>query len=133
MTYPKRALFIFTFAGLLFSGYMSAIKLFTGTCAFNESCPYFLGYPACWYGFAMYLLMFAVAVLVIAKKISDPKALRITLGVSILGVLFSGSFAVLEIMQSGLIAGRLGVSTCVYGLFFYLLIAGWTVKAYIKK
>jgi hypothetical protein len=47
-------------AGLLFSGYLSAVNLFSGTCAFNETCPYFLGYPACWYGFAMYLIIFLV-------------------------------------------------------------------------
>jgi hypothetical protein len=36
-------------------------KLFSGMCAFDESCRYFPGYPACWYGFAMYLIMVHVA------------------------------------------------------------------------
>src|ERR1019366_10609833 len=53
-------LFILASAGLLFSGYLSAVNLFSHTCAFNESCPFFLGYPACFYGFAMYLVMFFV-------------------------------------------------------------------------
>ena len=34
--------------GTAFSGYLSAVRLLTGSCAFNESCPFFLGYPACW-------------------------------------------------------------------------------------
>jgi hypothetical protein len=121
--YPKRALFILTLAGLSFSGYMSAVKIFTGTCAFNESCPYFLGYPACWYGFVMYLVMFVIAIMAIARKVADKAALTWTFVVSIIGVLFSGRFAVLEMMNGRWIGGNLGFSTCVYGLVFFVAIA----------
>jgi hypothetical protein len=30
-------------AGTLFSGYLNTVRLFTGSCAFNESCPFFSG------------------------------------------------------------------------------------------
>ncbi len=112
--------YIFICAGLLFSGYLSAIKLFTKTCAFNESCPYFLGYPACWYGFVMYFVMFIVTSLYL-KKENIGSAVKTNLAVSALGVIFSGSFAVDEIM-GGTATGSLGLSTCVYGLIFYILI-----------
>ncbi|MBU6501048.1 MAG: hypothetical protein KGJ89_02890 [Patescibacteria group bacterium] len=108
-------------AGLIFSGYLSGVKIFSGTCAFNESCPYFLGYPSCWYGFGMYVLMFMVTSLVFFGKISVRKAIKTDLAVSFLGIIFSGSFTVQEIMQSR-VTGTLGLSTCAYGLIFYILI-----------
>ena len=36
---------LLTLSGVLFSGYMSSIRFFSDQCAFNEPCPYFLGYP----------------------------------------------------------------------------------------
>lgn len=120
----KIALFGLTLAGVSFSGYLSAIKFFTDTCAFNESCPYFIGYPACWYGFAMYLVMFATACLALVGKLAFKKSLNIIRGVSLLGIIFSGSFAIQEVMRSRA-TGTLGLSTCVYGLLFYLAI--WIV------
>ncbi len=112
--------FVFVSAGLVFSGYLSAVKFFTKTCAFNEGCPYFLGYPACWYGFAMYLAMFVMSAMYLrkARKIS---AIKTNLFISVLGIIFAGRFAIEEIMNSQA-TGVLGFSTCVYGLIFYVLI-----------
>lgn len=121
-----------TVAGLLFSGYLSAVKLFTTVCAFNESCPYFLGYPACWYGFAMYLTMFIATLLGVIGKIEAKKALQIDAGVSAIGIVFAGSFAFQELMRSQIVAGQLGLSTCVYGLAFYIAIFILSILA-IKK
>ena len=124
------SLFVLATAGLLFSGYLSAIKLFTGTCAFNESCPYFLGLPACWYGFAMYLIMFIVTGAALRKdppEAGSPRARKIKkviltdVIISFLGILFAGRFVILEILQSR-ITGTLGLSTCAYGLVFYIAI-----------
>lgn len=114
-------LFILASAGLLFSGYLSAVKLLSGSCAFNESCPYFLGYPACWYGFAMYLVMFVTTGLGLFGKIGDKNIFTTDGIVSTLGILFAGSFVVQEIERSS-ITGTLGFSTCVYGLVFYVAI-----------
>ncbi len=47
--------------GFLFSGYYAATKFFTDTCAFGETCPYFLGYPACYYGFGMFTVLFVTS------------------------------------------------------------------------
>lgn len=115
-------------AGLLFSGYLSAVKLFTDTCAFGETCPYFLGYPSCWYGFAMYLVMFIVTgiSLIDANKIRT--ALRTDIFVSALGIIFAGSFTVGELLTAR-ITGTLGLSTCAYGLLFYIAIFVISLRA----
>lgn len=115
------SLFVLAIAGLLFSGYLSAVKLFSGSCAFNEACPYFLGLPACLYGFAMYLIMFIVTCAALAQKEKIKKAILTDVIVSFLGILFAGRFVILEFLQSR-VTGVLGLSTCVYGLVFYVAI-----------
>lgn len=115
------SLFCLTIAGLLFSGYLSFTKLLSGSCAFNESCPYFLGYPACWYGFLMYLAMFIAICSALLKKISGRACAWFTTIVSLLGILFAGSFVVQEIAELR-VTGTLGLSTCAYGLIFYVAI-----------
>ncbi len=116
-----KILLILAAAGLLFSGYLSATKLLTGDCAFNEPCPYFLGYPACWYGFAMYLFMFAATVLGVTRIVDAKMAVRADAIVSFLGIIFAGRFALQEFLGSQF-TGLFGFSTCVYGLIFYILI-----------
>ncbi|MGC9599038.1 MAG: hypothetical protein ABSE18_01480 [Minisyncoccia bacterium] len=114
-------LFVFISAGLLFSGYLSAVKLFSGACAFNESCPYFLGYPACWYGFSMYLFMFIVTGIGLTRKLPLVALCKADAAVSLLGIIFAGSFVVQEIAAAH-VTGTLGLSTCAYGLIFYIAI-----------
>jgi hypothetical protein len=118
-------MFFLGLAGLLFSGYLSAIKLFTSTCAFNEPCPYFLGYPACWFGFGMFLIIFSFALLGLLKVIFEKVMSKIITLVSALGILFAGYFTIPEIgkLLSGAQTGySLGLPTCAYGLIFYILI-----------
>lgn len=120
-----KTMFILGLAGVLFSGYLSAIKLFTSTCAFNEPCPYFLGYPACFFGFGMFLIIFSAATLGLLKKIAEKDMMRITGTISFLGILFAGYFTIPEI--SKLFSGvktiySLGLPTCAYGLIFYIII-----------
>lgn len=113
-----------TLGGLIFSGYLSATKLFTDTCAFNEPCPYFLGYPACWYGFVMYLIMFTATVAAVLRSAVAQRALTINLYTSLLGILFAGSFTVIEVLRwfgEGTVYA-LVVPTCAYGLVFYVII-----------
>jgi len=121
-----RICYALTLAGVLFSGYLSANKLFTGICAFNEPCPVFLGYPACWYGFGLFLIMFIVTVIASLGKFTARGA-KMTLGViSFLGILFAGQFVIQEIqlwMNLAHLPGyKLGLPTCVYGLVFYIAI-----------
>ncbi len=126
-----RLLSMLSLAGLMFSGYLSAIKLFTNTCALGEACPYFLGYPACWYGFVMYLALFIVTLTAIVGSFSVKKAFRATMGISFLGFLFSGNFLVQEFMNSA-ITGRLGLSTCAYGFIFFTAILILSIVAVRK-
>jgi len=132
---PQKSLIVSIFtlatAGLLFSGYLSGTKLLTGACAFNESCPYFLGLPACLYGFAMYVFMFIVTAAALTQEKNIQKAVLTDIIVSFLGILFAGRFVALEFLQSR-ITGILGFSTCVYGLVFYLAIFIVACIAYKK-
>jgi len=126
-----------TLAGVLFSGYLSGIKFFSGTCAFNESCPIFLGYPACYFGFAMFSTMFVATVIAFAKKAAGRWPIRLNLAVSLLGMVFSGYFTVGEIsvwFTEGFKSfGLLGLSTCAYGFVFYIVVFVFTLVAFSKK
>ena len=122
-----KPLFLFTFAGLLFSGYLSAVKLFTNTCAFGEGCPLFLGYPACWYGFGMYAVMFAVTLLGLLGTLPRKPVAITDLMVSLLGIIFAGSFVLQEIAETA-VTGILGLSTCAYGLIFYAIIFTLSIR-----
>ncbi len=121
----NKIIFFLGLAGLLFSGYLSSIKLFTSTCAFNEPCPYFLGYPACYFGFGMFLIIFISALLGLMKKTPNRTMSKTIVWISFLGILFAGYFTIPEIgiLLSGVDAGySLGLPTCAYGLIFYIII-----------
>jgi len=122
-TYQKTVL-VLGLAGLLFAGYLSAYKVITTGCALNEPCPYFLGYPACWYGFGMFLTIFTASLLGALGKIKIRTAAAVNAAVSALGILFAGSFTVPEIgnLLSGTTRYALGLPSCAYGLVFYILI-----------
>ncbi|MFH1201139.1 MAG: hypothetical protein V1484_02330 [bacterium] len=120
-----KTMFFLGLAGILFSGYLSATKFFTSTCAFNEPCPYFLEYPACYFGFGMFLIIFSSAWLGLLKNISEKVMSRIITVVSGIGILFAGYFTIPEIgkLLSGARTGySLGLPTCAYGLIFYIII-----------
>lgn len=112
-------------AGSLFAGYMSAVKLFSETCAFNETCPYFFGYPACWIGFGMFFIMFLTTIFGLAKKLSDCTVKKILSFISLLGIIFAGRFVVDEFnlwLEQGSLNYSLILPTCAYGLIFYIII-----------
>lgn len=111
-------------AGTLFAGYLSGFKLATGQCALNEPCPLFLGYPACWYGFGLFILMFIISAIAIAGKISSRKAILSISVISVIGIIFAGSFVWSDVtiwIQSGQ-KYALILPSCVYGLIFYIAI-----------
>jgi disulfide bond formation protein DsbB len=107
---------LLTLAGVLFSGYMSSVKFFTSNCAFDEPCPLFLGYPACYFGFGMFVTMFIAALL-------GPQRLVLRI-VSLGGICFAGYFVLAEIQRyrAGGSTGALVLPTCAYGLIFFTLI-----------
>lgn len=120
--------------GTLFAGYLSAVKILSGTCAFNEPCPYFLGYPSCWYGFGMFVILLVLALVGLLRAKETSKGL---LAVSILGTVFAGSFVVQEAL-AWMAAGHVslygfGLPTCVYGLVFYVLLLVLATLRLTKK
>lgn len=115
----------FSVAGFLFSGYLTAVKLFSGTCAFNETCPFVLGIPACWYGFALYVILLVLAILTVRKSIEFTKAVTAVAAVSLVGILFAGTLTVTELpafLKNGFGAYTFGVPTCFMGLVFFMMI-----------
>ena len=120
-----RLLFVLSIAGLLFAGYLSGVKFFSEVCALNEQCPYFLGYPACYYGFAMYAIMTILLTQHFWGALTRSFVLTALSIVSGLGIIFSGYFTFLELPKlfaEGLAAYALGLPTCAYGLLVYLAI-----------
>ncbi|MFA5999790.1 MAG: hypothetical protein WC783_02290 [Candidatus Paceibacterota bacterium] len=118
-------LFILSLGGLCFAGYLSGVKIFTSTCAFNESCPIFLGYPACYYGFLMYLMLAISAYLLLNNRLETVKGAKRMMLVSFLGILFAGYFTLGELpilFSEGFSAYALVLPTCALGLIFYILI-----------
>ena len=121
-TYVITAL-ILTLMGVLFAGYMTFFHIFTNRCAFGETCPLFLGKPACWYGLGMFSLMFIIALLAILNMLDPMLAKRIILAISLVGIVFASSFAFPEIKL--LMSGQhhrhpLLLPTCTWGLVFYI-------------
>ena len=115
-------------AGTLFAGYLSGVKLITDTCALNEPCPYVLGYPACWYGFFMFLALAVVSALGMTSRMGTASALRVTAWISAAGTLFAGWLTVGEaVTWSG--GYTLGLPSCAYGLVFYVAVLALTLKA----
>lgn len=116
---------LISLGGVLFAGYLTISKLVSQVCPFNEPCPYFLGYPACWYGLGLFVLLFLASLLGLFGKSDGTRFavfIRATAGV---GILFSGSFVVREIINAfrfGLPDYRLLLPTCAYGLLVYIFL-----------
>lgn len=121
----KRTILILSVGGALFAGYLSGVKLLSNTCALKESCPFFLGYPSCYYGFVMYVALAVLAYLLVSSRLKINQALNWIMVVSGLGMIFAGYFSYTELpvwMTSGTTAYSLGVPSCFIGLLFYIAI-----------
>ena len=108
---------------MLFAGYMSAIKFLSDTCVFDKPCPYFLGYPACYYGFAIFTFLVFFLILDKWGMVQEKTADVSVLAFSLIGILFSGYFAVQELpilLADGFSAYFFGLPTCMIGFIFYL-------------
>jgi len=121
----KNALFLLSLAGTAFSGYLSGVKLFTKTCAFGETCPIFLGYPACYYGFVLFLLLTVLSGMLIWGNADSRKTLNTLTVISILGVLFAGYYTLGELpllFSAGISAYVFGLPTCALGFVFFVAV-----------
>lgn len=119
------SVFIVGILGTLFSGYQSAIKFFTETCPTFAPCPYFMGYPACYVGFALFLLIALLGGLHVYHFMEGKKANQLVTLVAVLGVLFAGYYTLGDIptlLEDGFSAYALGLPTCAYGLILYLFV-----------
>lgn len=121
----KTYFMILSSAGVIFSGYMSGVKLFTKTCAFGETCPYIFGMPACYIGFLLFLILFIVSIMFMFGKLKVKDSSNIFLVTSLVGVIYSLYFAIPELpllFENGFKAYMLGLPTCVMGSIFFITI-----------
>lgn len=122
----KKTLFLLSLAGTFFSGYLSAVKFFSQTCAFGETCPLFIGYPACYVGFGLFLILAILTGIYLWKQgTRQHTVLNTTVLIALLGVFFSGYFSFLEIpalMRNGFGFYTFGLPTCILGFFFFVAV-----------
>ncbi len=114
-------------AGVLFAGYLAGHKLIIKTCAFGESCPAFLGQPACYFGFALFLALAIDSGIGLYGKVEARRAAAVKVNslVSLAGVLFAGYLTIGEIIPwftTGVKLYNLGLPTCSYGLVFFVAV-----------
>jgi hypothetical protein len=117
---------ILSLAGVLFAGYLTFRKYVLGVCSFNESCPYFMGHPACIYGLIMYLLMLILSLGILFNVYAPKNLLKGILSISIIGIIFSGYFTVQELFFAACLPNcsyALILPTCAYGLIMYIAIS----------
>jgi uncharacterized membrane protein len=122
---------LLTLAGVLFSGYLSALRFLSSTCFADEPCPFFLGYPACYFGFGLFLALFITSVLAMVRKVPARLIHYALRTVSLGGTLFAGYFVVQEFLRdlaTGFAIGPLGLPTCAYGLVFFLPIFAFSFR-----
>ncbi len=126
---------VLSLGGTLFAGYLSVYRALTGSCALNEPCPFFLGYPACWYGFALFLALFLVALAARIRGDAFRRGAAYLALISFTGSIFSGSFVAGDVVL-WLAEGRqyaLILPSCVYGFVFYLMIFALSFAALRKR
>mgnify|MGYP001617649360 CR=1 FL=1 len=133
-TYIKTTFFL-SLAGSLFAGYLAGVKLFSGTCAFNETCPYFLGYPACFFGFGLFFSIFLVTTIAWIFKITKYCPVVINAVISFLGILFAGYFTAFDIFAVNFVSPQYerGLPTCFYGFIFFVLVFVITLVALFRR
>jgi len=121
-----------TACGSAFSGYLSAVKALRGQCAFNDPCPLFLGRPACYFGCALFVSMFAVSAISLAIRVQSKWPAIINSIIAVIGVLFALRMTLLELVGSSMNRYAMGLPTCAYGLVFFCaigILSIWALRA----
>ena len=114
-------------AGVCFSGYLSFVRLSRGVCAFAEPCPFFLGHPACYTGFALFATALAICLVGWTVRGGWSWTLFANGAVATAGVVFAARMTAAELPAH---AGyRLGLPTCAYGLVFFLALLAVSIAA----
>jgi hypothetical protein len=125
-----RSALVVSAAGTAFSGYLSAKRMLSGMCAFDESCPFFLGHPACYYGFALFATLFAVAVVASLTKTRRAWPALVSTALAIVGIVFASSMTALDIRSGA--RHPLFLPTCAWGLVFFALMLGLSVAWLVR-
>lgn len=131
----KYVLLAVSLAGVAFSGYQSAVKLFSQSCALNE-CPYFWGYPACYFGFGLFFVLAGLAVHAAVSQLLARAVVWSAVVVSALGILFAGWFTLRELpvlFARGFGAYVLGLPTCAWGLLMFMGAFTCAARLIVKK
>ena len=133
MTHKRfaRAALVVSAAGTAFSGYLSAKRMSSGICAFDESCPFFFGHPACYYGLALFagLLFVAVAANVTRTQRAWPAAVSAVLAIA--GVAFASTMTTLELHRG--VRHPLLLPTCAWGAIFFAATLGLSIAALVTS
>jgi uncharacterized membrane protein len=106
-------------AGVAFSGYLSAVRYASGVCALNDPCPFFLGYPACYTGFALFASLFVATGLALVVRARGRWPMCLNLAIATAGVLFAGRLTVMELVAPVHPDYAMGLPTCAYGFVFF--------------
>ena len=124
MSKNLKTIFILSLIGLLFSGYLSFTKLVLGECPLTEGCPTFLGYPACYFGFILFLILFILSISALVNL--NKTKLKLLLYISLLSIIFAAYSTIKEYVSPSCLNGicdySLLLPTCVYGLAMYIII-----------
>jgi len=134
-TLYARSIFVLALAGTAFAGYLTLAKLISGNCALGETCPYFLGYPACWYGLGMFATMLILSLIAIARDTLTRHLAKAIAVISGVGIVFAGSFVWGEMYTwfTSVTDYTLILPSCVYGLVFYMAIFVLTLIVLLRK
>jgi uncharacterized membrane protein len=117
-------------AGVAFSGYLSLTRLTRGICAFEEPCPFFLGHPACYTGFALFAGAFAISLLAWIRKTEESWPMFANTLLGIAGSVFAGMMSLEEVRHP--VGYKLGLPTCAYGFVFFLVLLVYSLAAWVK-
>jgi uncharacterized membrane protein len=116
---------VFSIIGVLFSGYLTFTKLVLGVCPLRESCPFLWSYPVCLYGLIMFFTALVASIALLCVHANDRFAFEVLRIISAVGVLFSLYYVYQEIFVIKCVGGcvySLGIPTCIYGFFMFLVI-----------
>jgi uncharacterized membrane protein len=125
-----RAALVVSAAGTAFSGYLSAKRMTSGICAFDESCPFFLGHPACYYGFALFAALLFVAVVANVTRTQRAWPAAVSSVLAIAGVAFASTMTTLELQRG--VRHPLLLPTCAWGAVFFAAALGLAIAALVK-
>jgi len=116
-------------AGTAFAGYLSAVRAQRGVCAFDEACPFFLGHPACYTGFALFLTLLALSAIGLLGKRTWPIVANLV--VATCGVAFAGLMTIPEVRAHT--HYKMGLPTCAYGFVFFAAVLVASLIALVKR